>query len=646
MRTRAGIAATALFIAAAATISTRPVPVVHAVSNPPPPQPTGANPQSMKDGCGRDPLALLSRREPEWAYIYDTPSTAPAPAPRWIAGTVSAANPRFASVHVSGGDLPTGHRAYDYNVDVLPDPGYTYLVGGDPVKKTGNYAGFESTARLHTEWEDLSIPHFAWAEPGDHIMELGSWVWDCGHWGVGTNIFSPDYVLPKLGQPCIGIPDPSQCANLDGEGTEFHPYRALWVQRKQPMNAAQGESQADLFVSTEATLAGIESNCAHQFQPSQATVDQAIKQVEYKACLDTSAPWQDVSGDYSFLLPAPPQPTPTARLVFHAVDRGSSNAVAPSLAAEGNAVRVTFHLSTPDPGHTLKMGYSIFAGWDTVPLDQVPTHLKVSFDKVVVHRAQDPNCSLGAPVSATCNQESTRTQAANPEGAFTNKGQWNLYYDVQGSWGQFTVNGDGQLDPADGTVLPLTQSADIFVPSGKGWRLFVHGRECDLGDLSALSVDDQTKQRLVAFADCPRDHDIGTDNDVPGLLIDTYSSPAASLGAHASDGLTHKADPTSTCPDSNAHGCYTIYYHVDQVDDAATRVLTPPTTVATAPPVPAQLPATRALAGLTPMLAAVGVLLLALAYSTALWGRQTRWRASSAATARWRRLVRRISAIW
>jgi hypothetical protein len=606
MRTRTALVVMALFVALAMSLAAHPVPAAKAASNPPAPQPTGTDPQSMKDGCGRDPLALFTRREPEWTYVYNTPSNQPAPAPRWIAGTVSAANPKFAAVHVSGGDLPTGHGAYDYNVNVLPDPGYTYLVGGDPVKKTGNYSGFdESSARLHTEWEDLTIPKFAWAEPGDHVMELGSWVWDCGHWGVGTNIFSPDYVLPKLGQPCIGIPDPSQCGNLDGEGTEFHPYRAVWVQRKQPTLAAEGESQADLFVSTDATLAGVEADCAHQFQPSAPTTDQPVKQTEYKACLDTTTPWQDVSGDYSFLLPAPPAPSAGARLVFHAVNQGSTNAPAPTLTAEGNAVRVRFHLSTPDRTHSLKMGYSIFAGWDTLPAAQVPTHLKVVFDRLVVHRSQDPNCTLGAPVTATCAQESRRTEAINPIGAFTNAGQWNLYYDVQGSWGQFTVNGQGELDPTDGTIFPLTQSADIYVPPGKGWRLFVHGRECDLGDLSALSVDDQTKQRLVAFADCPQDRDLGTDNDVPGLLTDTFASAAASLGAHSSDGLTHKSDPTSTCPDSNVHGCYTIYYHVSLVDDAATRVMAP--AVVPGPTAPGQLPPTRALAG---GVAAAGALVL------------------------------------
>jgi hypothetical protein len=611
MRTRAGVAALALLIALAVSIAARPVPGARAVSNPPAPQPTGADPQSTRDGCGRDPGALLTRREPEWSYVYNTPSDQPAPAPRWIAGTVSAANPKFAAVHVSGGDLPTGHGAYDYNVNVLPDPAYTYLVGGDPVKKTGNYSGFdESSGRLHTEWEDLTIPKFAWAEPGDHVMELGSWVWDCGHWGVGTNIFSPDYILPKLGQPCFGIPDPSQCGNLDGEGTEFHPYRAVWVQRKQPTKGAEGEAQADLFVSTDSTLAGIEANCAHQFQPSLATtVGQPERQTLYKACLDTSTPWQDVSGDYSFLLPAPPPPSPGARLVFHAVDQGSTNAPAPTLTAEGSAVRVTYHLSTVDKTHSLKMAYSIFAGWDTVALSQVPTHLKVVFDELVIHRAMDPNCTLGAPVSSNCAQESRRTEAFTPTARFTNTGQWNLYYDVQGSWGQFTVNGDGELDPTDGTVLPLTQAADIYVPPGRGWRLFVHGRECDLGDLSALSVDDQTKQRLVAFADCPRDRDIATDNDVPGLLVDTYASAASSLGAHISDGLTHKSDPTSTCPDSNLNGCYSIHYHVSQVDDASTRVLTP---VAAGPTAPTQLPPTRALAGLVPVLAGAGALVLAM----------------------------------
>jgi hypothetical protein len=65
--------------------------------------------------------------------------------------------------------------------------------------------------------------------------------------------------------------------------------------------------------------------------------------------------------------------------------------------------------------------------------------------------------------------------------------------------------------------------------------------------------------------DCPHDHELGDDNDVPGMVLVSFPSAAASLGTHTSNALTHKDDPTSTCPDSNLQGCYSITYTVQQV---------------------------------------------------------------------------------
>src|SRR5204863_4791659 len=51
------------------------------------------------------------------------------------------------------------------------------------------------------------------------------------------------------------------------------------------------------------------------------------------------------SSDLSFLLPAPPKPSPDSRLTYRAIDQGSSGAAPrPTLTREGDAVRVTFSL--------------------------------------------------------------------------------------------------------------------------------------------------------------------------------------------------------------------------------------------------------------------------------------------------------------
>ena len=350
--------------------------------NPPPPDPVGSpgNPaQSLKDGCQRNPLGLLSRNSPEWSYVYNanTSSTGAPPSPQWVTGTVSSFNPKVSAVHTSGGDLPPGHSAYDYNVNILPDHGYRFLLAGDPKKKTGNYAGTgEETNRLHTEWEDLSVPKFAWVEPGDRLTELGSWVWDCGHWGTPTEIFppGPDYILPDIGivdltTRCLTGVDPPQCKDVTGEGTEFHAYRAFWDVRRQGPNSPFGAKEAALFVSTDQTPAGQEADCAHRNPPvpfGPGNPDYLTYPPTYRACLLSEPNWQDVSGHYSFFLAAPPRPNKRARLVFRAVRNPSSsaNAPRPKLTKQGNGVQVTFDLATdPATKPVLKMGYTVFAGW-------------------------------------------------------------------------------------------------------------------------------------------------------------------------------------------------------------------------------------------------------------------------------------------
>ena len=160
--------------------------------------------------------------------------------------------------HPTEEGLPPIHRSYDVNFDVLPDAAHTDLMGGDPARHTGNYAGHEpSTARVHVEREQGAFPSFAWPDPGDRVAIVGSWVWDCGHWTPA------------------------------GERTEIHSYRALWVDRGRSPLSSRGESEADLLVSNDKTFAGVEADCAH-----------AAKGVTlvFQACLATESEWQDVRG--------------------------------------------------------------------------------------------------------------------------------------------------------------------------------------------------------------------------------------------------------------------------------------------------------------------------------------------------------------
>jgi hypothetical protein len=290
--------------------------------------------------------------------------------------------------------------------------------------------------------------------------------------------------------------------------------------------------------------------------------------------METEPNWQDVSGHYSLLLKAPPAPAPGATLTFRTADQGSTpNAPKPTLTQEGDAVRVTFDVNSDAATKPrLVMAYTFFAGWNNVPPASLPTHLHVSLDKLEIHRSMDaPDCRTTNTICASESIRQNQQSLCVPPCP----GQWNLYWDVNGIWGQWGRSDkdpavQGELDVKDGDVLTGNQGVDLYVSPGQGWRFFVVTRECDLGAIGPLHTTPGD------LADCPNDRDLADDNDVPGLVLDQYPSAQASLGTHRSNGKTHKDDPTSSCPDPpiNPDGCYSITYSVSQVNDAAIRTRT------------------------------------------------------------------------
>lgn len=568
--------------------------------------------QAFKDGCTRNPLLLIQGNSPSWVYVYDDHSSAALPPPRRMTGTVSTKDYKTQvspSLHLdavkpAGDDLPAGHTDYDLNVNILPDPQYVSFLAGhqdlnDLTKRTGNFRGTgDDYAAVHSELQSDTIPISLWPEAGDHIDLIGNWAWDCGHWGVPTEVFSPDYVLPKENQPCLGnlatlkeggaaIFDPAQCT-IAGESTEFHPWRAMWDVHGQSLSP-QAEAEALLYVSTNGTRAGLVENCAHRMP------------MTLKLCVETGSLWQDVSGDYSYYLAAPPRPSANSHLTYRMVDLGSTGAPAPTLAPEGNGVRVTFHLATAAE-QALKMLYKVYAGWDELPLPQVPAHLHVSFDKVVFHRTMDCPTFQG---ETGCSSESQSSNQASQA-----PGEWNLFYDAQGSWGRLFPGGEIAVN--EGASVNPNQGVEVYVPPGKGWRLLTLGRECDL-QLLATATGPTQGLAPGTFGSCPGKNttgplEIADSNDLPGRVIDRWPSAAASLGTHERDaGTRATGDDASTCPADlkanpplNPHGCYTLTYTVSLVDDAGSRVLVPAS----------NLPNTR---GLLPAPGAMAVVLLACA---------------------------------
>ena len=457
------------------------------------------NVQAIADGCQRDTTKIYTGLAPNWVYVNDRdyPASGPPPASRWVSGTVKGPLGLLAS-RIASSDDPITHHSYDVNIDVTVDNTNDFLTGTsrDTTSEQGT---------LHLERESASYPEWARPQAGDRIQALGSWVWDCDHY------------------------------QGRGEKTEFHPFRSTWVQRHpgQPSpTSSRGEAEADLYVSTDATPAGREAECAHQTKGSD----------QFKACSHSTSDWLGANGSYDFTICAPlPQPK-NANLSWRIVDRGSVNAPkVPLYGGNDGCVSVRFSLAAP-AGQRVVIAKQIYVGWTKlVAVD----HLRLHFDTLLVRRAMDPSCPPDKPTCPYANESTLLGQIA------TAPGEWQLHWSVDGIWGRWP----GTLAAKDGSTFRGSQSVDFYVQRGKPWTLVTLARECDFGALPGW--DGPGKPTLP----CPRSSEVGNSSgdDYPGAIELTFHGPA--LGKHVSDAST----VGSTCPPSNVHGCYQLTYTVRRV---------------------------------------------------------------------------------
>lgn len=462
---------------AAAVSATRPNPETDAVA----------------DGCERNPTGLFTAESPNWAYVNDrnAPADGPPPPPQWVLGRVSAEFEPWLAVHPTGIDNPFTHRSYDVVVNVKPTESQEFLLG------TGNLAGAEETAnRLHTEWESAAFPMWAWPERGDQVQLLGSWVWDCDHFAGG------------------------------GERTELHPLRGVVVHKLPSVRSPRGESEAIVYVSTDGTPASVQADCAHRTKHDRAA---------FKACVRSTAPWQDVSGTYRFSV--------RGSGPVRVVDRGSVGGVRVRVRRGSQTASVSFQIDAPR-GRRVVVAKQIFVGRH--PDTRRPVHLRVSFRSLLVRRAMDPGCPGAREIACGSAQTNLGRQISRPPG------EWVVYWNVGGIWGRWDPP---LLRPRDGQLFRGRQSVDLYVPRFQPWRLFVFARECDFGSLSM-----GTQQPM---APCPRSSEVGDliGDDTAGTVEKRFSSPVASIGRHVVDART----TGSTCPSVNRRGCFRLVFDVTRV---------------------------------------------------------------------------------
>ncbi|MEA2388638.1 MAG: hypothetical protein QOG41_1411 [Thermoleophilaceae bacterium] len=386
-------------------------------------------PQAQDDGCQRSPVGLVTGESPAWVYV-NKDST-----PKVVTG-------RAVNSHVYSNDLSINHQGYDWQIDILPDARYANYVGGDPEKKTGNFAGEagssqEKVGSLHTEWENEAIPPFVWPSENDRVKAWGGWVWDCAHW---NSDFSDN-----------GAADP-------GEKTEFHALRGLVTIRKNLFGGRQGQTRADAFISSDGTRAHATAECALSHHPK----DGSSYDAGFKKCMQKSKnkhqPVNDM--DYKFFVPAPPKPSGNATLVYRLATRvhGSPPQV---IKRKSNGIQVTVKFKGfGGPNDALRYGRSFFVGWkDAKPRGK---HFRVELGTLTVKHSLDPN------------PDAANSQQSTPPGEYV------MFLEVNGNWFRLNKLLPSLTSVSDGQTFKLKRAANVYLPPKHRLRLYAQGWECDV----------------------------------------------------------------------------------------------------------------------------------------------------------------------
>lgn len=420
-------------------------------------------PQAQKDGCQRSVGALVAGDTPAWVYVHKDRRA------KMAIGTVH-------NSHFFGDDLSTNHLGYDYNVDIVPDAAYENFVGGDPDKKTGNFAGGESgssqerAGTLHTEWENEAMPTFFVPSEGDRVQVWGGWVWDCAHW---NSDFSDN-----------GAADP-------GEKTEFHPIRAMVTFRKSRFGGAHGETQADAFISSDGTRAHASAECALKHSP----VNGDRYDPGYKTCMENPANARQPVNDmnYTFFVPAPPKPSSASKLTYRLASRvkGGPPQV---VKRKSNGIQVTVKFKGFGGSHArLRYGRSFFVGWKNAR--RKGHHLQVQLGTLTVKHSLDPN------------PDAANSQQSKPPGEYV------MFLEVNGSWFRLNKLFPSLLSVSDGQSFKLKKTVDLFLPSKKKLRVYGQGWECDVAGELLPCPKGRNEKALF--------------NDPIGDKIDTFSAKSA-----------------------------------------------------------------------------------------------------------------------
>jgi hypothetical protein len=419
------------------------------------------------------------RTDPEWVSVWSL-------APVGIYATVAPTNDRGIEqpAHIAHHDYPPAHFAHDWNLQLVPDPDYMWVLG------TVNFLGEADdpeTGRIELEWETqnngtpfvgsvdhgkIGMPSFAMATVGDRVYTVGRWVLDNGHPEKGnrSEIHPPRMIATMRKRPAVVPLDDTglmtRAAQVDvfvsGNGGGINVVRYVEMEKLLDNNGLGGGRIIDYDIGLKNDLKGNALGSVYQRYGPDPVINNGIGTLvdiagifvdipEIHPTAGPSAFSTDLAGmpmlgtgpfpwkhgdafepvndmDYEFVVPLPPRPpgatTPRVQVTKQAMDSTSVNEI---ITYAGNFAHVRLPYKGADNGIYART-YKFY--WDTY--SPPGNHFIVQLNEIRTARA------YGAAT-----------------GVFSGPQPLYLWADVCGQWrfvtGMFQQDNNPLLTPAIGS---------------------------------------------------------------------------------------------------------------------------------------------------------------------------------------------------
>jgi hypothetical protein len=431
-----------------------------------------------------------------------------------------------------GGGAPGSHGRSDYVAQVVPD------AADQDRLATGNGAS------LGVAWEAGAYPEWAWASPGDRVVALGRWVFECrspatipGH--CSTSAAAACGVDTDCRPPaCPGCGPSETCEGEHfGYPSALHPPQALAVVRSGrgevlaalPGAPAVPVTRADVFVSAEGGGAG--DRCVLTHQPA-ATDLLGID------CFPLAQPVALPNAhNLDFEMPLPPRP-PGARLKLRVLPRPAPGGpvavpatvqITKKLRGGAPHLHVRVRMKRRVQG-ALPTGYAatILAGWspDPTPL----THVRVTVQALVVNNALEPVTPSVPRECATSGLPCETAADCDPGEACLGQGpvtSWRMQAAVNGQWQ--VLHDLGTVE--SGAIIAEDLTSEQYLPAGGVVRVVANGvaEECAEARAGTSFADAVTALGLLKTLTC-----LAIPSRSPGEVDVAYPAPDFGAGAGGS----------------------------------------------------------------------------------------------------------------